>query len=306
MLGLAPRLRRAVPILLEGVFGTGDSGEIEAAIVTLPLEIVRCFHFEVSVGAVLGLELADGSRIALKVHQPQVPAARLDAQQAVQAHIAERGFPCPRPTLGPTPVGLGLATGEEWRAEGRRYAAVTPARRRSMAEALVRLIQLARETGPTTALETPRPPDGLWPEPHNALFDFERSRRGAEEIDEIGRRARERMFAGPRVVAHRDWSIKHFRFRAGGDITVVYDWDSLFRDYESVALGAAAATHTAAIHARVLRPTVEDALAFAADYEGARGGLDANMRRAGLAAAVYAVAYTARCEHALVASGTRR
>jgi hypothetical protein len=69
---------------------------------------------------------------------------------------------------------------------------------------------------------------------------------------------------------------------------------------------AAAATHTAAIHARVFRPTVEDALAFIADYEGARGGLDANMRRAGLAAAVYAVAYTARCEHALVASGTRR
>jgi hypothetical protein len=36
------------------------------------------------------------------------------------------------------------------------------------------------------------------------------------------------------------------------------------------------------------------------------GGLDANMRRAGLAAAVYVVAYTARCEHALVVSGTRR
>ena len=36
------------------------------------------------------------------------------------------------------------------------------------------------------------------------------------------------------------------------------------------------------------------------------GGLDANMRRAGLAAAVYAVAYTARCEHALVVPGTRR
>ncbi len=62
----------------------------------------------------------------------------------------------------------------------------------------------------------------------------------------------------------------------------------------------------AATHPRVFRPTVEDALAFVADYEAARGGLDANMRRAGLAAAVYAVAYTARCQHALVVSGTRR
>jgi hypothetical protein len=114
------------------------------------------------------------------------------------------------------------------------------------------------------------------------------------------------MFAGPRVVAHRDWSIKHFRFRAGGEITVLYDWGSLFRDHESVALGAAAATHTLEIHARVFRPTVEDALAFVADYGAARDGLDANVRCAGLAAAVYAVAYTARCEHALVASGTRR
>jgi hypothetical protein len=146
---------------------------------------------------------------------------------------------------------------------------------------------------------------GLWPEPHK--FDFDATSEGAGEIDEIASRAAARMEAGPLVLGHQDFSIKHFRFGGGGEITIVYDWDSLSIDYESVALGGAAATHTAALHARVYQPSVEDTLAFVNAYEAERGGLPLEVRRAALAYSVYIVAYTARCEHALsVVGGSRR
>jgi hypothetical protein len=128
---------------------------------------------------------------------------------------------------------------------------------------------------------------------------------GAGEIDEIASRAAARMEAGSLVLGHQDFSIKHFRFGGGGEIAIVYDWDSLAIDYESVALGGAAATHTVALHARVYQPSVE--LAFVNAYEAERGGLPLEVRRAALAYSVYIVAYTARCEHALsVVGGSRR
>jgi hypothetical protein len=303
---LGARIRRGHPVLVDQVLGTRDPDRVEAALRALPLEVESCFHFEVSVGAVFGLELPTCRRVALKVHQPTIERADLEAQHVVQVHLADRGFPCPRPVLGPTPFLASFATAEEWTTQGRRYANVTPARRRSMAAALLRIGELGRELGPLPELEAHQWPEGVWPEPHNALFDFEASRSGAEEIDEIARRAAERMHAGPIVLAHQDWSVKHFRFAANGRITTVYDWDSLSIDYESVALGGAAATHTAAIHSRVFRPSVEDALGFMADYEAERGGMDDALRRASLACAVYHVAYAARCEHALAASGRRR
>ena len=307
MLRLGARLRRAYPVLVQQVFGTDDPAAIEAALVGLPLDTRRCFHLELSVGALFGLELADGRQVALKVHQAKVGRPEIEAQQLVQTHLAEHGFPCPRPVLGPTPFLVGLCSAEEWRTEGQRYAVVTPARRRAMAAALVRIGQRGAELPRLPALEAYQWPQAVWPEPHNALFDFEATREGAEDIDEIAIRAGEHMRAGPIVLGHQDFSVKHFRFAAGGRITMLYDWDSLSIDYESVALGGAAATHTAAIHTRIYHPSVADTLAFVDDYEAERGELPDDVRRAALAYAVYMVAYTARCEHALgVARGTRR
>ena len=300
MLGLGARIRHAHPVLVDQVLGTPDPRRIEAAIRGLPLGAEGCFHFEVSVGAVFGLTLADGRKVALKVHQPTLGRAELVAQHVVQVHLADQSFPCPRPVLGPMQFLASFATAEEWRTEGRRYADVTPARRRSMAAALFRIGQLGRELGPLPPLQAYRRRKGLWPRPHNALFDFEASRAGAEWIDEIALRAGEHAYEGPIVLAHHDWSVKHFRFGPRGSICVVHDWDSISIDYESVGIGDAAATHTAALQRpRVWRPEVADALAFVDDYEAARGQFGEDLRRATLARIVYSVAYTARCEHAL-------
>lgn len=81
-------------------------------------------------------------------------------------------------------------------------------------------------------------------------------------------------------------------------------WDSLSIDYESVAIGGAAASHTAAIPRRRWRPRLDDLQSFVDDYQAERPVGD-ELRRASLAYAVYRLAYTARCEHAIAVSRVR-
>jgi len=195
--------------------------------------------------------------------------------------------------LAPTAVGERVATAEEW-LDGERADARRPEIRLVLADALRRQIDLS----PPADLPRPHPREQLWPEPHNALFDFERSRPGAEWIDAVAERARAAMALEPLVVGHADWSSKHFRF-AAGRLSAVFDWDSLRLDSVASFAGWAAATHTAALDVlSCWRPEVAEAAAFLADF-----GCESPPARA---AAVYAVAYTARCEHALERAGATR
>jgi Ser/Thr protein kinase RdoA (MazF antagonist) len=304
-MNLEPLLPDAYPILLDTTVGTRDAAELERALDALPLgaPIRRCFHFSVSVGAVFGVELVDGRRVAVKAHQPSTNAGELAAVQRAQAHFAANGIPCPRPMLAPTPFLETLATAEAWLEDGEIGTEVTQSRRRAMAELLARLISLGAELLPMPPLEYGRYDDAEpWPRPHNALFDFAATRAGADDIDAIARRAAPRMRAGPVVLAHQDWSVKQFRF-LGDEITAVYDWDSLSVEHESVAVGGAAATHTAEFSHPWL-PRLEDALAFVEDYERARAWPFTDAEREAVRARIaYNVAYTARCEHALAACG---
>ena len=79
------------------IFGTDDPDAIWRHALALCPEAVECFAYEASVGALFGLRLRHGSRVALKVHVDREEAERLEAVQRVQAHLFERGFPCPRP-----------------------------------------------------------------------------------------------------------------------------------------------------------------------------------------------------------------
>jgi hypothetical protein len=260
-----------------------------------------CFAFRVSIGALFGLELHDGSRVALKIHTPAYSSEYLAAAQAVQEHLWQRGFPCPRP-LGTR----GRATLEEWRDQGLYRDGHLPEVRRALAFALARLIELTDELRPLPRLERgfafPRGATQLWPTPHNVLFDFEATKAGAEWIDEIAAAAAavrdERI--GREVVGHGDWVANQVRFD-GAEPCVAYDWDSLETDREPNLLGCAAATFTYNEQLPVeLEPSVEETRAFVADYEAARGAsLTADERCATCAAAVYVRAYATRCGHAV-------
>ncbi|HEY4413752.1 MAG TPA: hypothetical protein VGN06_12195 [Gaiellaceae bacterium] len=265
------------PVVLS-IFGTTDPDAIWADVLTMCPEAVECFTFQASVGALLGLVVRGGDRVALKVHR-NATAERLAAAQEVQDHLWRYGFPAPRP-LGVR----GRATLEEWLDDGAQRDAHAPDVRGLLARLLVRLVTLTRGVRPSADLPPffPRAGGPLWPEPHSVLIDFGATAEDAEWIDEIAcdARARRDRSRGPVVIGHNDWTARHVRF-AGIKATVVHDWDSLSVDVEPL-------------------PTVDEAFQFIADYERARSSPFTREEQAvAWAAAVYGRAYTTRCVHAL-------
>jgi hypothetical protein len=141
----------------------------------------------------------------------------------------------------------------------------------------------------------------LWPEPHEARFDFEASASGAEWIDSLARAARRRLVrpVGERVVAHADWRAEHVRFERGA-IVASYDWQSLAVGCEPALIGQIAYGFTTdwSIHQEHRIPTLDEVRAFVSDYESARGRRFFEAERRTIDAAwVFATAYGARCEH---------
>jgi hypothetical protein len=238
------------------------------------------------------------------VHPPSVVEARLAAVHRVQRFLVGRGFPCPKPIVGPLPIDNGFAMVEELVDNEVMLDAHIPAIRRSMAETLARLTALTRELGPMPELATSRSvddsADALWPPPHNAMFDFEATTAGAEWIDDLARPARRIMRddSTPLVIGHIDWKTEHFRWN-NHTLSVVHDWDSLAYVREAAMLGGAAATFTTTWDMPVLlSPRPEEAQAFIREYESARGTpFTAAEHEIILAHETFTRAYGARCEH---------
>jgi hypothetical protein len=286
----------AGPWVEDEIFGTHEASEVARALAgAVDAPVVETVFYEASVGVVAGFVLTDGRRVVVKAHRPNVSLAYLQAVTDVQRGLADAGFPAPRPLAPPRPFARGSVTVEELLDAGERRDAHEPAVRRSMARALARLVELApAHPGLDAGMLDDSPT--LWPTPHSRIFDFEATRRGTEWIDVLAARARSTA-VGDTVVGHGDWSAKHFRFD-GDEITAVYDWDSLISADEPRIVGQAAATHPATWYIPVaVLATPDEARAFVAEYEEARGrSFSAHERRRLAASAAYVVAYGARCE----------
>lgn len=278
------------------MLGTADPDEIRARAFELEPDAVEVFSFTASVGALFGVRRVDGSRVAVKVNTLFRDPAYFADVQRVQAALRHAGFPAPRPVRL-----VGTTTIDEWLDEGEFRDGHEPPVRRALAETFHRLLELATATGIRPRRAFLRPEGATWPKPHNALFDFEATRAGAEWIDEIGARA-VLPRVGREVVAHMDWAAKHVRFDARLRPTAVYDWD-LGSECEPVAAGTAAGSfvYTEELARQVPRwPTPDESLAFLEDYERARGAaFTGEERRLALASCVYLIAYAARCHHAV-------
>jgi len=227
----------------------------------------------------------------------------------VQRHLAEHGFPCPMPIVGPVALrsGGGMVCAEEVLDDpGWPHGGMGERELLVSAEGLSRLVTLAAElpsdvvTG--LAAHPLRTPEGeLYPEPHSPLFDFQATAEGAEWIDDLARQAlalRDGDTTAP-VVAHTDWSARNVRVWPDG-IRAVYDADSLALVPESTTAGIAAATWSAFGEAgEAIAPSPEEAAAWVRAYVAAGRPLSVEQRRSAGGAALHTLAYTARCEHAV-------
>jgi Phosphotransferase enzyme family len=300
------------PFVEQAIFGRGNAQQIAEQVnafctAHLGSSVDEYLFYESSQGAVFGIQLSDGRKVVLKGHQPERPLAFLAAISSVQRYLANHGYPCPRPLLDPTPIGHGHATVEELLDAGSYADAHDPAIRRLMAEMLARLATMTRDIRNTaglqsTALGQQLLKGVLWPTPHSRIFDFVATAAGTEWIDALARTARQELAhgVGAMVIGHTDWSIKHFRFQ-DSKVCVIYDWDSLALDRETVIVGEAARGFTMTWHLDVLiTPTPDEARSFVEEYETFRGQSFTGDERATVAAAAtYALAYGARCEHCI-------
>jgi hypothetical protein len=295
----------------EDIFGTGDPERIAGLVDrfctgSLGSGIDNYEFFSSGVLSVHGVRLLDGRRVVVKVARRSFGPAFLRAARVVQAHLAAHGFPCPSPILGPAALARGIAVVEELVCRGGRADPHEPAIRSEMASTLAWQVDLAQGF---VSLEGLRPSllaspgsGELWPDPHEARFDFAASARGAEWIDSLARVARHRLAEGAAastVVAHADWRAEHLRFD-GGAIVASYDWQSLAVGPEAALVGQIAYGFTTDWSVRQERriPTLEEVRAFVSDYSAARGRRFSVAERETIDAAwVYATAYGARCEH---------
>jgi hypothetical protein len=284
----------------EGI--AAELARVEARLLGAPIE--RTDIFGAGVGCVHGGRLPDGRRVVVKLHAPRVSVRFLDAMQEVQRHLSADGFPCPQPLAGPVRFERATATAESLLDCGADADAHDPRVRRAMTAAFAWLVERCR---PLVGLDALRdhsmrvPAGALWPVPHEPRFDFEATSAGAEWIDRIAAEALSILEAagGDWVVGHADWRVEHMRFQRGA-ITAVYDWDSVRIDREPALVGAAAYAFTAnwSRDDLVYLPTLEEALAFVAEYEEARGArFSAAEHRVARASLVYMMAYSARCGH---------
>ena len=177
--------------------------------------------------------------------------------------------------------------------------------RKTLATLLHDFIRLANAEPPPDGLDggwLVELKENLWPKPHNALFDFEATREGAEWIDTIAAEARKILLSdsSPAVVTHLDWGCRNMLAK-NGQVTAVFDWDSIFLIPETQAVGDAAAGFLTTWYFDIQRvPTPDDSGAFVLDYESARGRSFTREEREIIAArTTYGLSYGARCGHAL-------
>lgn len=293
------------------VFGTDDPAQIAALLSDfcashLGSPVAAARFYKVSVACVAGLDLADGRAVVVKAQQGGRREGYLTACFAFRRLLVSEGFPCPRPLGAPTRVGPAWLTAEERMTSGSPGDAHDPAIRRAIAESLARLVSIGERFEEAESFGrawfSGLPEGRVFPRPHSPFFDFEKTREGAEWIEALAGEARARRLAaaGPRVIGHFDYRVEHLRFD-GDRVVASFDWDSLHHEHLPVLLGSLAPHFTADWQrdAIVRAPSMDEMRAFVADFEAARGQPFTGAERSTLSAAlVYAMAYTARCNHA--------
>lgn len=315
----ALRAADAGPLVRELFGGAQPSGAPPfAAAAGAIVEAVSAFGRPVAVtmvrassGIVVGFDLANGRRVVLKVHRGH-SGDRLTGVLRAQRVLRTSGLPVAEPLLRtPLPVGKGWAVVETWVDSGATLDVRPPVLRRAVAVALHDIVQ-SLDVGTFADL---RPGwAGPYPPPHSPIFDFDATASGAEWIDEhnaasISTRARlTAKGVGREVVAHGDLRPENILLTTEPTprVSAIYDLDSLVTDTEPwVVGGVARAFSTNWSRADPMIPTIDEIRGFIGDYQAVRDAPFTDHEYALAHAGVqHALAYSARCEHALFPDGS--
>jgi len=233
-----------------------------------PVDVL--FHLQ-QVSMVFGLRLVGGTDVVVKARADD---GRAVSCVAVQARLAERGFPCARPLTPVAGVGSLAVHAEEFRPGGEALHGDSPDVAACYAEVFARL--MAELADVTVAPPLPNPPwvrwdhtdSGVWPA-IDFLDDQGQTAVPAYLVD-TAERARGRLLAAglPCVLGHADFEAQNLRWH-GREVWAVHDWDSLAWQPEAALAGAASGAFTSA-GPPTLAP-IESSEAFLVAYQDIRG-----------------------------------
>jgi hypothetical protein len=228
--------------------------------------------FEVrSISVVFGLRLSSGRDVVVKARENDGRAASC---VAVQARLAERGFPCARPLTPTVGVGVLAVHAEEYRPGGELLLGDSPEVAVRYAAVFARLMGELVDVTVAPPLPNPRwvrwdhADSGLWPA-IGLLDERDQSAVPASVVDTAGR-ARERLLAAdlPCVLGHADFEAQNLRWH-DGHVWAVHDWDSLAWQPEAALVGAASGVFPKTGPATL--PPIESSEAFLVAYQDIRG-----------------------------------
>jgi len=276
---------------------------------TLGVGIDRIEFTAGAVGAVWAVALGDGRRVMVKALRPPVDLPRMAAVTRSQRVLAGRGFPCPAVLDGPIVTDGVVAVVEELRLVG--AGSGDPHHdldRAAMAVGLARQVALLADLdGEDLVAGAPawsRWADGsartggLWPEPHDPVFDFTVAREHGW-IDQLARQAAAVLLqpaVGRPVIGHSDWVWQNVAVR-DGVLLAGYDWDSLAWVDEPAVVGLCAGAFSQGSPTSPDAPSRPEVEAFADDYDTARSVRFTRAERRRLdAAATWVRCYNARCQ----------
>jgi hypothetical protein len=230
------------------------------------------FHLQ-QVSTVFGLRLPSGTDVVVKARADD---GRAVSCVAVQARLAERGFPCARPLTPVVGVGSLAVHAEEFRPGGEVLHGDSPDVAARYAEVFAWL--MAELADVTVAPPLPNPPwvrwdhtdPGVWPA-IDCRNNGDQSAVPAYVVDTAVRTRGRLLAAGlPCVLGHADFEAQNLRWH-GREVWAVHDWDSLAWQPEAALAGAAGGAFASA-GAPTLAP-IESSEAFLVAYQDIRGRL---------------------------------
>jgi hypothetical protein len=259
-----------------------------------PADVLFQLH---QVSMVSGLRLAGGTDVVVKARADD---GRAVSCVAVQARLAERGFPCARPLTPVVGVGSLAVHAEEFRPGGEVLHGDSPDVAVRCAEVFARL--MAELAGMSVAPPLPNPPWVRWDHTDSGVWPAVGCPGNRDQIAvpayvvDTAVQARGRLLAAglPCVLGHADFEAQNLRWH-GREVWAVHDWDSLAWQPEAALVGAASGAFASA-GPPMLAP-IGSSEAFLMAYQGIRGRLFTAMEQEiAWAASLWMAAYNAREE----------
>lgn len=292
--------------IVSDILGTADSKKIENLIYESisthsKYEIEKILFLAPSAGVVFGFLLKSGKKIVLKIYNRRNSRSYLQEMNRIQQIFVDENFPAPH-ILSPIFSFHDTHAGIYSLIEGEKENSHDPIIRIELAKYLAKFSEIVdkHQFKPILTFMQESMKGKLWPIPHNVLFDFKKTSRGAGWITQKAITAKKilNVYKFPKKLAYTDWDVKNTIFK-NKKLVGVFDWDALGSMSESEMVGRAAAQFTADWESgNKVTPTPSEARAFVKSYEEFRGrSFTRDEYTAVSASADYLIALISRFEH---------